>query len=165
MNPVHLHLLLNHLPVIGAVAGALLLALPLVWRSAPVVKLSLGFLAVVGAMSVLVYLTGEPAEETIERLPGFSEQLVNRHEDAALVATIVTATLGALAAGALIIYRRKAVPRWLTMLGLLGALGSGAVMGYTANLGGQIRHPEIRSGGALTGPSQRGNERGDRDEP
>jgi hypothetical protein len=47
---------------------------------------------------------------------------------------------------ALILYRRSALPRWLTMLGLVAAVG--AMMAYTANLGGQIRHSEIRAGAA-----------------
>jgi len=34
------------------------------------------------------------------------------------------------------------------MLGLVSALGASAMMAYTANLGGQIRHTEIRAGAA-----------------
>lgn len=143
---VHLHLLLNHLPIFGAVFGVLLLAVGLVRRSSELTRVSLGFLALLGVASVVVFLTGEPAEEAIEHMPDFSKGLVERHEDAALVATIVTGTLGALALASLIVYRRRALPRWLTTLGLVAALGSTAAMGYAANLGGQIRHTEIRAG-------------------
>ena len=150
MTIVHLHLLLNHFPVIGAIMGALLLAVALLRRSTELAKISLAFLAFIGAISVVVFLSGEPAQDALEKLPGFSERLADRHEDAALVATIVTGTIGALALAAMILYRRRTIPRWLTTLVLVCALGSSAVMGYTAYLGGQIRHTEIRaSSGSL----------------
>jgi uncharacterized membrane protein len=151
MNVVHLHLLLNHLPVVGSVFGLLLLAVAMVRRSGELTKVSLGFLALLGAASVIVFLTGEPAQDAVERLPGFSEALADRHEDAALLATIVTGTIGALALAALLIYRRRAVPRWVTTLGLVSALGSTTLMGYVANLGGQIRHTEIRPASTSSG--------------
>jgi|SRR5690348_4904918 len=151
MSIVHLHLLLNHLPVIGSVFGLLLLAVAL-WRgSGELTRVSLGFLALIGAASVAVFLTGEPAQDAVEKLPGFSEAIADRHEDAALLATIVTGTIGALALAALLIYRRRAVPRWVTTIGLVCALGSTALMGYVANLGGQIRHTEIRPGSTSSG--------------
>lgn len=146
MSTVHLHLLLNHVPVIGIVFGALLLLLALLRRSGELAKVSLGFLALVGAVSVVVFLTGEPASDAIEKLPGISERLIDRHEEAAELATIVTGIIGALALGALLAYRRRTVPRWITALALISAFGSTVLMGYAANLGGQIRHPEIRSG-------------------
>jgi len=151
MNIVHLHLLLNHFPVIGAIIGSLLLAVALLRRSGELAKMSLAFLALVGAASVVVFLTGEPAQEALEKLPGFSERLVDRHEDMALVATIVTGTIGALALAAMILYRRRTVPRWLSMFVLVCAVGSSAFMGYTAYLGGQIRHTELRSSSGSLG--------------
>lgn len=153
MNVLHLHLLLNHVPVVGAIFGVLLLALGLLRRSDELAKVSFGFLALLGVVSVAVFLTGEPAQEAVEKLPGFSEALVDRHEDAALLATIATGTVGALALAAMIIYRRRALPRWLTTLGLFCTVGASALMGYTANLGGQIRHTEIRTGTTLSRPA------------
>jgi len=54
--------------------------------------------------------------------------------------------LGAAALAALVFFRRRTLSRGV-MLGLLvaGLVPTGA-LAYTANLGGQIRHPEIRSG-------------------
>jgi len=103
---------------------------------------------VIGAFAVAVYLTGEPAQEAVEKLPGFPERLIDRHEDAALLATILTGTIGALALAALVFYRRRPLPRSLTAVALVCALGTAVTMAYTANLGGQIRHAEIRGGAA-----------------
>lgn len=149
MNTVHLHLLLNHLPVVGTVIGTLLLAVALLRRSDELGRISLGLFGLLGAIALVVYLTGEPAEDAVEKLPGISHGLVERHEDAALVATIVLGIFGALALATLLLYRRRALPRWVTMLGFDTALVASSTMAYTANLGGQIRHTEIRAGAAL----------------
>ena len=148
MNVVHLHLLLNHVPVVGVVFVTLLLLIGVVRGSSEVARVALVLLVLVGAASLLVYLTGEPAQEAVEKLPGFSERLVDRHEDAALVATIAAGSVGVLALGALIISRRREPPRWFTLLVLAAAVGASGLLGYTANLGGQIRHTEIRPGSA-----------------
>jgi len=149
MNTVHLHLLLNHLPIVGTIIGTLLLAVALLRRSDELGKFSLGLFALLGVSALVVYLTGEPAEDAVEKLPGISHGIVERHEDAALVATIVVGVVGALALASLLLYRRRALPRWVTVLGFGAALVASSAMAYTANLGGQIRHTEIRAGAVL----------------
>ena len=152
MSFTHLHLLLNHVPSIGTVFGVMLLALALLRRSSELGKVALGFFALLGAVSVVVFLTGEPAEELVEKLPGFSETITEAHEEAALVATIAIGAFGALALAALWKFRRRALPRWTEAVGLALAIGVGGLMGYTAYLGGQVRHTEIRAGAAATAP-------------
>jgi uncharacterized membrane protein len=147
MNTIHLHLLLNHVPVIGAVLGLALLGVAYLRRSDELGKFALGAFAALGAVSVVVFLTGEPAEELIEKLPGFSEALTERHEEAALVATIVMGVVGFLSLIGLVVFRSRTLARWVVPTALVLALGATAAMGYAANLGGQIRHTEIRAGG------------------
>ena len=121
------------------------------------------------ATAVVVYLTGEPAEELIENLPGFSEAIVEEHEEVALIATIGMVVLGLVALVGLIRFRPPRIaPTWYGRGVLLLALLMGGVMVWTANLGGQIRHSEIRSnGGAATeggaSVSESAAERPDRD--
>lgn len=79
----HLHLMLSHLPVLGAPFLLLLLAWALVPRSEELTRLALGATVALAVVTVPVYLTGEPAEEAIETLPGVSEQVVDRHEERA----------------------------------------------------------------------------------
>jgi uncharacterized membrane protein len=145
MSFTHMHLLLNHFPVIGAIIGIGLLAFALLKQNGPVEKAALGLFVILGGMSVIVFLTGEPAEEAIEHLPGFSETITEKHEEAALAATIALASLGAFSLGILTWFRRREVPRWLTLGTLMLSLVSGTLMGYTAMLGGQVRHTEVRS--------------------
>jgi hypothetical protein len=52
--------------------------------------------------------------------------------------------LGIVALAGLIHYRGRAVAGWFSVLLLVGALVVGVLIARTANLGGQIRHSEIR---------------------
>ena len=153
MTPVHLHLLLNHLPVVGTILAMLILAYALLRRSAELTRVSLGLFVLLAVAGAVVYLTGEPAEEAVESLAGVSEAGIESHEEAALLATLLLGALGAVALVGLVAFRKRAagIPRGFAALALLLSLGPAAAMGYTANLGGQIRHTEIRSGPAATG--------------
>lgn len=147
MNPVHMHLLLNHLPVIGTIVTIALLAWALLRRSREMTRASFGMFFVSALLGVAVYLTGEPAEHLVEDLAGVSHDAIEAHEEAALMATVLLAGLGALALGGLVAFRKApAIPRGFAALVLALSLVPATAMGWTANLGGQIRHSEIRAG-------------------
>lgn len=144
MSILHLHLLLNHFPIVGAVLASLLLGVALVRRSDELAKVSFALLALLGVTSIVVFLTGEPAEEAIEDLAGFSHAIVERHEQAALLATIAMSFLGAVSVVLLLALLKRAVPRTYTVAVLVAAISTTAVMGWTGYLGGQVRHSEVR---------------------
>lgn len=84
MNWVHLHLALNHLPVVGALFVFLLLALGVCRGSEELKRLALQLSAALFAVAMLVRFTGEQAAEN----PSFAssaerQQLVQAHEDSA----------------------------------------------------------------------------------
>ena len=163
MSVTHLHLLLNHVPVVGVLGLAVLFALAAWRRRAELAKVALGLTVALAGVAVAVYFTGEPAEELVEHLPGFDEGLVEHHEEVAAVATAAFAALGALAAGALLRYRRRVMPNGLATLGLVGTLLTSALVGWTANLGGQIRHTEIRAAASTSvSPAVERGEAGER---
>ena len=146
MNWAHVHLLLNHVPVIGVVFGFLLLLLGVVRKSDELKKAGLGALVVVGALAVPTYLTGEPAEEIVRDLPGVSRALIEQHEEAAMFALISAGILGLVSLGILLYFRApKPLPAWSMTAALLISFWTLTVMVRTAYLGGQIRHSEIRS--------------------
>ena len=150
MSFTHLHLLLNHFPVIGIILITVVTAIAFVRKNNELTKLSLWGIAGLAVVSLFVYLTGEPAEKAVEHLPGFSEAITERHEEAALFATIVMGLIGAISLAALGFFRRREVPRKLIGVTLALSLAGSAVMGYAGFLGGQIRHTEIRSSTAVT---------------
>ena len=159
MNGAHLHLLVNHVPVLGILFGLLLLVAAL-WRgSTELTRTSLVVFVLTALAAVLVYLTGEPAEDAVEGVAGVTRGLIGRHEDAALAATIGLATLGLFSLGGLAGFRRLArIPRWFTSSSLLLALVAAGMIGWAANLGGQIRHTEIRAGAPAPTAERSGEE-------
>ena len=150
MSLVHLHLLLNHVPVIGTVFVLFVLLLALWRRSSELGRLAFGSLVVIGFLSAVVFLTGEPAEEAVENLAGVSEGVIHLHEDAAAMSLVLAGVLGVLSIGLLWWYQRTEIPRSVLGAAVVAVLALTGTMGWTANLGGQIRHTEIRAG-AVTG--------------
>ena len=159
MNPAHLHLVTNHIPVIGSYAALLVLAWGLARKSDEVVRVGLLGFVVVGLAAAGVQLTGEGAEEVVERLATVTHDSIEEHEEAALFSTIVLGVAGALGLLALFLSHRRGGPaRALTLATLVaGALGA-AVVTRTAVLGGQINHPEIRQGAAAGQPGAGGED-------
>jgi hypothetical protein len=149
MNLTHLHLALNHVPVLGT-AFALALLVFGIWRkSNELKKTALCAFVVIALMAVPAYLTGEPAEDGVEGLPGVSEAIIEQHEEAAGVAFASIGALGVIALlGLLALRHGKAVPAWFAGFMVIVSLTVSALMAWTANIGGQIRHTEIRVGAA-----------------
>jgi hypothetical protein len=147
MDTGHLHLMLNHLPVLGAPALLGLLAWGLVERIPAITRGALWLAVGLAVVTGVVYLTGEAAEELVEGLSTFQEPLVEHHEEVALWATLILAGTGCLAAAALWRSRRGAtLSPALTRMVLVSLLASTIAVGVTAWTGGPIGHAELRPG-------------------
>ena len=93
---------------------------------------------------VSVYLTGEPAEEVVEHVPGVAERRIEDHEEFALAALVAAEVLGAVTLAGLVRFGRgRPHPAWLMRTMLALGLVAVALLARTANLGGHIRHTEI----------------------
>ncbi len=148
MTLLHLHLITNHLPVIGTAFALGLLGFGLWRKSADVTKAALGAFVICSLLALPAYFTGEPAEHAVKRMSGVSQSTIEEHQEAATVALIGIAVLGVMSLTGLIFFRHgKPVPAWPGSIILIAALAVCGLMGWTAMLGGQIRHTEIRSGG------------------
>ena len=146
MNTAHLHLILNHIPVLGTFITLGLLSFALWKRSEEAKRTALGLLVIIALLAVPAFLTGEPAEGVVKGLPGVSGAIIEQHEEAAQGAFIGLCILGGVALAGLLWFRRgQIMPSWFGSIVLAGSLLVGGWMAWTANLGGQIRHSEIRS--------------------
>ncbi len=145
MNGAQLHLLVNHLPVVGFIGVTLGLVVAFFLKSADVKRFVLAATVLVGVSGLLPFATGEDAEEVVEHAAGVSEKLIHEHEEAAEFATILGLVTAGVAAFFLLRSRNK--PESLqsaTAATLLLALASVAAMAKTGHEGGKIMHPEIR---------------------
>ncbi len=147
MNWAHVHLILNHFPVVTAIVALPLLLAALLRRSAGLRSVALGVFVAAAVLAVPAYFTGEPAEEKVGHLPGVSEKDIDRHEEAAEIAALVVGAQGVVALAALFLLRRRpGLPGPIAVTLLALSIAGAVLMARTANLGGMIRHSEIRSG-------------------
>jgi uncharacterized membrane protein len=145
MNGAHLHLVLNHFPVIGLIFCLAMLMAGILRKSEELTRTGIVILIAVAVISIPVYLTGEPAEEIVEHLPGVSEPALESHETAGKLSLITLEVIGALALLGLLFNRRpRSLPRWLAPTLLVLVIALTGWVGWTSYIGGQITHPEAR---------------------
>src|SRR6185312_13288498 len=130
---------------IGMIIGGGLFVLSLPMRSDDLKRASLLVLLGIALISIPTYLSGNGAQDAIKAMPGVSRRLIEAHESAAFVAIFFMEFLGAFAWLGLWQFRRlKRVPAWnLGVIRILTAVTFG-FMARAANMGGDIRHEEIR---------------------
>ncbi|MBO0801354.1 MAG: hypothetical protein J2P31_21250 [Blastocatellia bacterium] len=162
MNWAHIHLLLNHIPVIGIMLGALLSLFAILRKSEELKRVTLGIFVFTAVIALPVYFTGEPAEDMVKHLPEVSKAFIEPHEDSALFSLVAAIVTGIVALIGLIVYRRaEKLPNWIATSTLVLSLVASGLMGWTANLGGQIRHTEIRAGFTPSAETQTGSNQGE----
>ncbi|WP_139921006.1 hypothetical protein [Hymenobacter sp. DG01] len=142
MNEAHLHLLLNHSPLLTCLFGLVLLLIGLLRPTPVLIRTGLWTILVAAVLCLPTQLTGEGAEEALSSLPGISPSLIQAHEKAAELGFWALELTGALALVTLQLTSRLRLMAWLTVVGALLSLG---LLARAANLGGAIRHPEIRA--------------------
>ena len=147
MNLAHLHLLLNHFPTIGTIVGVGLFVISLLWRNEHVKKASLGLFVIIALICIPAYLTGRAAQDSVSENPEVTDILIRNHQDEALIAFVFMQLTGIVSWIGLWQYRRLArMQAWNLAAVLLLSITTFALMARAANLGGEIRHPEIRTG-------------------
>jgi uncharacterized membrane protein len=146
MNDAHLHLVLNHLPIIIPAIGLLVMIGGLIFSS-EIVKRTAYFIFILGAIVAFpAFSTGEGAEEVVENLPGVSENLIKIHEEIAETFAILCYILGgASLIGLLSNFYKKSFSNYITYIVILVAIVSLYYAKQTGTSGGEIRHTEIRS--------------------
>ena len=147
MDFPHLHLLLNHFPTVGMIIGGGLFLLSLIGKSDDLKRASLIILLAIALIAIPTYMSGNGAQDAIKALPGVSKSLMETHEGAALEAMLFMEVTGALAwLGLWQLRRLSHIPRWNLACILVLTLVTFGLMARAANIGGEIRHAEIRAG-------------------
>lgn len=146
IDQTHLHLLSNHLPVFGSLMGLIVLAYGLWTRSNHTKIAAYLVLTVASIGAVIAYLTGEAAEETVEKLQGVSKEMLETHEDAAQFAFYAFIAVGLFSLLSIFVTQKNPLrARTFGWIVFFISLFSFTVVARTAYVGGQIRHSEIRS--------------------
>ena len=146
-NAAHLHLLINHLPIIGFALGLFLICATFIRHGDRGMFLaSVLVLVISGGGALAAKLTGEPAVEFVSDLPDIPQALIETHEGAANVATILASITTLLTIVLSIITLRQegrigVIPMSIILVATLVTCGA---MTWVGNTGGKIRHSEIR---------------------
>lgn len=146
MNEAHLHITLNHFPIIGSILGIAIMAAGMFFKSRDTVRTALVVLIISALVAIPTYLTGEAAEETVENMAGISHDLIHEHEEQAELYIWLIVGVGVLAAISFFadvkqLAMRKAMFIATIVLGLVSIFFARQV----GTSGGEINHPEIRS--------------------
>jgi len=146
MNQAHFHLILNHFPIIGLITGTLVILVGLLAKKSMVTQTGLFIVLGAALLGIPTFLTGEGAEEIVEKLGSESDRLIHEHEELAELFIWVLAITGVFALFNLYSYWKH--KSWATKFSWL-VLGASLVSGFIAqqvgSSGGEIRHTEIRN--------------------
>lgn len=140
----HIHIMINHFPVILVMMGALAALLGVMRGRRGVWLYATASLTLAAIATIPTYFTGEPAEHALNRPWYIARASISTHEDAALIAAVLTGLAGLIALVAwrrLVRYPRElTLPRALRTAVVVTAVVAAAAMGYASLLGGYIIH-------------------------
>jgi len=145
MNDAHLHLVVNHFPIIGTIFGLGILISGMILKNNSV-KNTAYFLFIVSAIFAAFSMgTGEGAEEMVEDMPTVGKQIIHEHEEMAEKLATILYVLGVISlCGLFLNYKKHAKAKLVSFLAVI--IGAVAVFlaQQTGTTGGEIRHTEIR---------------------
>ncbi len=151
MNFAWLHLGSVHFPIALAVVSALLALFALVTKSPARLKFVLELIIIGAVLTWAPYLTGEGAEDVVDK-QGINDvdltSYVHDHEEMAEKANIAFQIAGAIALiGWFVCRKADKFNMPLAIVALLAVAVTAGLMGWTGHLGGKIRHTEVRAVG------------------
>lgn len=144
----HLHVLLNHLPLVGLMVAVVVLVAALVLRNPPTIVLGLALVALMAGAAWPVIESGQSSYIRVRELADEEGKAhLRRHMvlaerwDKLYYVTAGVAVLGLLAA-----WKWPRGFHALAVLALLLAAASLVAGAVIAEAGGKVRHPEFRTG-------------------
>ena len=143
MDLAHVHLLINHFPIVGTIIGTFIMLFALVKKEKNLQRVVLVLWMVLAALSPLVMKTGEEAEHKVEEMAGISENSIHEHEEAAEYAYWLMIGLGVISLATLSLHKMGSDILMATKISFVISLFAGTAMIRTGYLGGLIRHTEI----------------------
>lgn len=147
MDELHLHLVVNHLPIIFPVVGIIILLIGIFTKS-EITKRNAYIIFILGAITSMVAMgTGAGAEDSATKIAGLSENLIKKHEEVSEIFAALTYVLGVISLVALIaIFRNSVISKYAPFLvGILAVICLFFAQ-KVGTSGGEIKHNEIRTG-------------------
>jgi uncharacterized membrane protein len=144
MDWAHIHILINHFPVILVTIGALATILAVLVQRRGVWLYATVSLTLAGITVVPTYFTGEPADDALNDPWYLAKGAIHSHEQAAKLSALLTllaALVAVVAWRRLVRYPREVrMPAGLRTAIVITSVAAAAGIGYTSWLGGRIVH-------------------------
>jgi hypothetical protein len=142
MSSAYPHLLVNHLPVAGALVASILLAVAVRRRTLEGAVYGYVALVATAVLAIVAFVSGNFAPPALENVPGVSRDHITFHQIMALATMIVSVLVGLLASIPLVL-TNIAARRGVLIAYLVVSIGLDAAFAFTASTGGAIRHTEL----------------------
>lgn len=147
MNEAHLHMVVNHFPIIGTILALGILIVGLILKNHSVRNTSYVLFIVAAIFGALSMGTGEGAEELVKDMPNVGWEIIHEHEEIAEKLALLLYVLGLLSIIALYLNFKKNTKEKLVSLCIVGiGVVSLFLVQKVGTSGGEIRHTEIREG-------------------
>ena len=146
MNDAHLHMVVNHFPIIGIILGLGVLIIGFLLKNSTIINTAYGLLIVSAIFAAISMATGDGAEEMVEDFPSIGKKIIHEHEEMAEKLALVLYVLGFISVTGLYLNLKKHSKSYLiSVLAIaIGILGIYLAQ-KTGTTGGEIRHTEIRT--------------------
>jgi len=159
MDATHIHLLTNHIPILGSLFGILLLLIGMLMKNRTVEIIAMATILLSAVFTLPAYFSGEEAEYVIEKIQGISEFQLEEHEEHAELSLWMMIVSGILALMSLVSYfYAKHLTRITRLATLVVTAIAFATLIPLALHGGKIVHSELRSGDAPSAEAQADHE-------
>lgn len=146
MNDAHLHLVLNHFPIIGTILGLGILIAGIILKNNSVKSTAYSLFIVAAVFAAFSMGTGEGAEEAVENLADVTMERIHEHEEMAEKLAIILYILGVISmVGIFLNFKNHTKAKLVSFIAVLVAIVAVFLAKETGTSGGEIRHTEIRS--------------------
>ncbi|MDI5898699.1 hypothetical protein [Flavobacterium yafengii] len=149
MNDAHLHMVVNHFPIIGTIFGIGILIAGIFLNNSSIKNTAYILFIIAAIFGALSMGTGEGAEEMVEDFPNIGKAIIHEHEELAEKFALVLYVTGVFALISLVVAVKKfRLAKIFSFITLILALISGIISINVGTSGGEIRHTEIREDSA-----------------
>jgi len=146
MTDAHLHLVVNHFPIIGTILGLGILIAGILLKNTTVKNVSYVLFVVAAIFAAFSMGTGEGAEEMVEDMPDIGKKIIHDHEEIAEKLALVLYVLGVISLlGLYTNIKNHTKAKFVSFLALAIAIVGVYLAQQTGTTGGEIRHTEIRT--------------------
>lgn len=146
MTDAHLHLVVNHFPIIGTILGFGILLAGIFLKNNTVKNVTYVLFIVAAIFAAFSMGTGEGAEEAVEEMPNIGKQIIHEHEEMAEKLAIVLYVLGVISLlGLYTNFKNHTKSKLVSYLALIIAAVGIFLAQQVGTTGGEIRHTEIRT--------------------